>query len=138
MSEIHGLKAHRLVLIQAGTIPKTTSGKIQRQACKRALFAGRLALLEAEVETARPREPAPRDVLRDKVIAIVSEISGIPREQILPHVSLNSMGIDSLTGVNIAYELGLLTGGDVPSWVLTEHDTIDKLVDYVLSLGGAR
>jgi myxalamid-type polyketide synthase MxaE and MxaD len=138
VSEVHGLKAHRLVLIQAGTIPKTTSGKIQRQACKRALFADRLALLETEVEAARPLEPDPRDVLRDKVVAIVSEISGIPREQILPRVSLHSMGIDSLTGVNIAYELGLLTGRDVPSWVLAEHDTIDKLVDYVLSLGGAR
>jgi acyl-CoA synthetase (AMP-forming)/AMP-acid ligase II len=45
ISENHGLKAHRVELIRAGTIPKTTSGKIQRQACKRALLAGTLEVL---------------------------------------------------------------------------------------------
>ena len=33
---------------------------------------------------------------------------------------------------NIAYEIGLLAGRDVPSVLVTEHDTIEKLVDYVL------
>jgi len=46
ISEIHGLRVHQIALIQAGTIPKTTSGKIQRQACKRALLSGRLIQVE--------------------------------------------------------------------------------------------
>lgn len=42
IAEVHGLRVHRVELIQAGTIPKTTSGKIQRQACKKAMLAGQL------------------------------------------------------------------------------------------------
>lgn len=42
VSEIHGIRIHRVELIRAGSIPKTTSGKIQRQACKRAMLAGQL------------------------------------------------------------------------------------------------
>lgn len=45
ISEAHGIKVHRVELLCAGTLPKTTSGKIQRQACKRAMLAGRLSLL---------------------------------------------------------------------------------------------
>ena len=43
-----------------------------------------------------------------------------------------------LTGVNIAYEIGLLAGRDVPSGLLAEHDTVEKLVDFVLAAGGMR
>jgi acyl-CoA synthetase (AMP-forming)/AMP-acid ligase II len=42
IAEVHGLRIHRIELIRAGTIAKTTSGKIQRQACKKAMLAGRL------------------------------------------------------------------------------------------------
>jgi len=35
------------VLVRAGTIPKTSSGKIQRRACRAALLGGRLAVLGA-------------------------------------------------------------------------------------------
>ena len=45
ISEIHGLRVHRVELVKQGTIPKTTSGKIQRQATKRAMLNGTLDLL---------------------------------------------------------------------------------------------
>jgi acyl-CoA synthetase (AMP-forming)/AMP-acid ligase II len=41
----HGLHIDRLVLLAAGEIPKTTSGKIQRAACRAALLDGRLAIV---------------------------------------------------------------------------------------------
>lgn len=42
ISEEHGLRLHRVELIRTGTIPKTTSGKIQRQACKRLMLTDKL------------------------------------------------------------------------------------------------
>ena len=42
ISEVHGLRVHRVELVRPGTIPKTTSGKIQRQASKRGMLAGAL------------------------------------------------------------------------------------------------
>jgi acyl-CoA synthetase (AMP-forming)/AMP-acid ligase II len=43
IAEEHGLRVARVELVRPGSIPKTTSGKIQRLACKRALLAGDLA-----------------------------------------------------------------------------------------------
>ncbi|WP_009546702.1 fatty acyl-AMP ligase [Crocosphaera subtropica] len=34
----HGLQVHRIILLRVGTIPKTSSGKIQRYACREGLF----------------------------------------------------------------------------------------------------
>jgi len=42
ISDMHGLRVHRVELVRQGTIPKTTSGKIQRQASKNGMLAGTL------------------------------------------------------------------------------------------------
>ncbi|MBV8203192.1 MAG: fatty acyl-AMP ligase [Acidobacteria bacterium] len=47
VAEQHEAQVQQLVLLRAGTIPKTSSGKIQRRACRAALLAGRLAMLGA-------------------------------------------------------------------------------------------
>ena len=70
--------------------------------------------------------------VRTRILAIVSECAEIPMERLHPSESLHRHGVDSLAGVNIAYEIGLLCGRDVPSELVTEHDTIDKLVNYVV------
>jgi acyl-CoA synthetase (AMP-forming)/AMP-acid ligase II len=42
VSETVGVRLHAVVLIAAQTIPKTSSGKIQRSACRAAFLSGRL------------------------------------------------------------------------------------------------
>lgn len=79
-----------------------------------------------------PFEKLTREELRARVVAIVSECAEIPPERLKHDESLHRHGVDSLAGVNIAYEIGLLAGRDVPSVLVTEHDTIDKLIDYVV------
>lgn len=78
-----------------------------------------------------PSESLSREELAAKILAIVAECAEITPERLKPSESFHRHGIDSLAGVNIAYEIGLLAGRDVPSVLVTEHDTIDKLVDYV-------
>ena len=41
----HGLTIGRLALLAPGAVAKTTSGKIQRAACRAALLGGRLAIV---------------------------------------------------------------------------------------------
>ena len=138
VAEEHGLRVARVALIPAHTIPKTTSGKIQRRATRRALVEGRLQLLCDERRPSSQPAVAMRDHIRARVTDIVSEVGAIPFERLRPHESLHGLGVDSLAGVNIAYEIGLMTGRDVPAALLDERDTIEKLVDYVVALGGAR
>jgi acyl-CoA synthetase (AMP-forming)/AMP-acid ligase II len=42
VAEEHGIATHTVRLLQAGTIPKTSSGKIQRHACRLQLLRGEL------------------------------------------------------------------------------------------------
>lgn len=42
VSEMHDLQVHSVVLIKPGRIPKTSSGKIQRHACRAAFLEGKL------------------------------------------------------------------------------------------------
>ncbi|PKN59309.1 MAG: AMP-dependent synthetase [Deltaproteobacteria bacterium HGW-Deltaproteobacteria-14] len=138
VAEEHGLRVARVALVPAHTIPKTTSGKIQRRATRQALVEGRLQLLCDERRPSSQPAVAMRDHIRARVTDIVSEVGAIPFERLRPTESLHGLGVDSLAGVNIAYEIGLMTGRDVPAALLDERDTIEKLVDYVVALGGAR
>jgi acyl-CoA synthetase (AMP-forming)/AMP-acid ligase II len=42
VNEEHGLKTHAVVLLKNGSIPKTSSGKLQRYACRAAYLTGTL------------------------------------------------------------------------------------------------
>ncbi|MEM6752103.1 MAG: hypothetical protein AAF630_03815 [Cyanobacteria bacterium P01_C01_bin.38] len=42
----HGLQVYAAVLVKTGSIPKTSSGKIQRHACKNAFINGSLNVLQ--------------------------------------------------------------------------------------------
>ena len=46
VAEHHDLRVHKVVLIKAGTIFKTSSGKIQRHACREAFLEQKLDILE--------------------------------------------------------------------------------------------
>jgi acyl-CoA synthetase (AMP-forming)/AMP-acid ligase II len=45
VAEEHDVRAHAVALIQPGSIPKTSSGKLQRYACRTAFLNGSLAML---------------------------------------------------------------------------------------------
>lgn len=135
VAEAHGLRIHRTALVEPGSIPKTTSGKIQRHACKQGMFTGSLALLGRSAGAAGAGIGERRKDLQSRITAIVAQVGAIPKDTLRADASLYTYGIDSLAGVNIAYEIGLLTGKEAPSALVEERDTIDKLVDYVLTAG---
>jgi len=42
VAEQHDVRVHAVVLLRAGHIPKTTSGKVQRHACQASFLRGTL------------------------------------------------------------------------------------------------
>lgn len=46
VSEEHDLQVYRVVLVKSNTIPRTTSGKVQRRACREGYLAGTLAIVK--------------------------------------------------------------------------------------------
>ncbi len=58
ITDQHELLPHAVILLQPGTLPKTSSGKVQRQACKLSFAARSLEIIEAWHELEDPRAPA--------------------------------------------------------------------------------
>ncbi|MEH6381827.1 MAG: fatty-acid--CoA ligase, partial [Dietzia cercidiphylli] len=56
ISARHGVTAQDVILVPAGSIPRTSSGKIARRACKTAYVGG--TLRGGHQQTAFPDEPA--------------------------------------------------------------------------------
>ncbi len=87
----HELEPHAVVLVRAGSIQKTSSGKLQRNACKAAFVAGELEVLadlrsdgtkrHSDVATApKPRTPTPLAV---PVVAAPVEILSLRDPRVL-------------------------------------------------------
>ena len=127
VAEEHEVQAADVVLVRPGAVPKTSSGKVRRSAC-RALYLeeglevlGRSALGAAAAEAPEPfaapsraalaaLEPEERRVtveryLRERAAAAV----GVPPGAIDPQRPLTALGLDSLSAVELqaAVEGGL-------------------------------
>ena len=61
IAEQHELQAHAVVLVKFGTVSKTSSGKIQRRACRAAFLAGELDVVAADVLAAGMHDPPATD-----------------------------------------------------------------------------
>ncbi len=48
VAEEHDVRVHTVVLLRAGRVPKTTSGKVQRHACQASFLKGTLETLGGE------------------------------------------------------------------------------------------
>jgi acyl-CoA synthetase (AMP-forming)/AMP-acid ligase II/thioesterase domain-containing protein/acyl carrier protein len=95
----HEVVAHTIVLVQERSIPKTSSGKLQRPACRAAFLSGSLDVLEQNILVRDRKEPrrgfvAPRTPLERKLERIWSEILNV--EQIGIHDRFFDLGGDSL------------------------------------------
>src|SRR5205807_7722802 len=68
----HEIQAFAVVLIQAGALPKTSSGKVQRQKCKASFLQGSLNVLAQDVlRPADQTEPEPElECTKQSILAI--------------------------------------------------------------------
>ncbi|MBI4092319.1 MAG: hypothetical protein HY420_00145, partial [Candidatus Kerfeldbacteria bacterium] len=53
VSDQHNLQVHAIALLKAGSLPKTSSGKIQRRLCRELFISGQLEVLAAWPSSAK-------------------------------------------------------------------------------------
>ncbi|MDB4893365.1 MAG: AMP-dependent synthetase and ligase, partial [Gemmatimonadetes bacterium] len=70
ITEQHGIPLHGAVLIKRASLPKTTSGKIKRRACRQAFLDG--ALDSVYVWPAKTEKHVPRSARDDKADALIA------------------------------------------------------------------
>jgi 8-amino-7-oxononanoate synthase len=143
VSAEHDLPPDGVVLVRFGSIPKTSSGKIQRHACRDDFLKGKLQVVEqwfvwapqgaaataarsAVVEPTVATKPLPE--ANPEIVAIVIDhVRAIAKERAKDvHVDTNiatELGLDSLERMQIANSLEETFGGRFPEDVLQQMET---------------
>ena len=136
IAEVHELTAHAIVLIQAGTIPKTSSGKLQRHACKKDFFNQRLDILKDWREpTARVHDvharPSPdwdsRSAVETWIIGELTRRTGIEPFEVDVHQPVMSYGLNSLAAVELCHNIQVHFGIEITSSDLFDGLTLAQL-----------
>ncbi|HZF11551.1 MAG TPA: MupA/Atu3671 family FMN-dependent luciferase-like monooxygenase [Thermoanaerobaculia bacterium] len=143
VAEEHEVRAHEVVLLAESTIPKTSSGKIQRHACRQGYLNGNLAIVERSVlgtvavgEERPEEEPGALPQLRrEAVLSLpteerpaallawvrrqVADASGLPVAALADDRPLSALGLDSLGAIEIRNAGETTLGVTLPlAWLL--------------------
>jgi len=136
VAEEQEAQIHVLVLVRAGSIPKTSSGKIQRRACRELFLAGKLALFggappgaAAASGAASTAGPAPLFAawLRQQV----AEVAGISASAVATDRPLVSLGLDSLAAVELCHRVEARSGVALSLASLLEGETLEEVLAEV-------
>ncbi|MBN9617507.1 MAG: hypothetical protein BGO25_03505 [Acidobacteriales bacterium 59-55] len=109
VGEQEGVALERVVLVKFGTIPRTTSGKVRRQACRELYLRGNLEQLN---HTGERDDVCVIDSNADSAGAIrlramcklAAEMAQIKPEYVDPTHSLLALGLDSLMMTNLRFQ----------------------------------
>ncbi|MBZ4422338.1 non-ribosomal peptide synthase/polyketide synthase [Myxococcus sp. RHSTA-1-4] len=135
LSEHHEVQAHEVLLLEPGSIPKTSSGKIQRHACRAGFLSGALRTVavwkEGQSRVMAPAEPdgTPERWLRNRVAARL----GVAPEEVSLEVPITRLGLDSLAAVELSHEIEKGLGVVLPMAVLLQGPSVAELAERVLA-----
>jgi FkbH-like protein len=145
----HELQVHTIVLIRTGSVPKTSSGKIQRSACRARFLEGGLKVIGSSVldSGSAPVESEgglTRDVLlatdvRDRrplldsfLQRLVARVLGVAPALVEPERSLVTLGIDSLMAVELRNSVEAHLGVELPAVDFVGGLDVARLASEVL------
>ncbi len=142
--EEHEVQVERIVLVRAGTIPKTSSGKIQRHACRAALLGGTLEVVgesglarggEGLESAAEATAGGAGDPLEHRAAVLadlqgrVARLLGGGRPD--PARPLTELGLDSLSAVELKGDLETAYGVPVSLEALIEGSSLEALAEEI-------
>lgn len=134
IARVHGIRPHAVILIRPRTLPKTSSGKVQRRACREALGAGRLVVVASWYADGRsdaaPSTPAgarPVAAIEAWLVEAVARVRDVPPDRIRPDDPWVVLGIDSAEAAEVGADLADWLGRPVPMRMMTQHRTLGAL-----------
>lgn len=149
VADEHAVNVHTIALIAPRSILKTSSGKIQRSACRQALLAGSLEVLArsvapeapddapamADVRDALARAPEHerRAVLERVLCAAVVRRTGSDAGTLDMAAPLAALGLDSLAGLELQEELERALGVTFSAAFLWQSATIRSAASELLA-----
>ncbi len=145
IADDHELSPYALVLVKQNGIPKTSSGKLQRQACARAFLEGSLPVVAEwrEERSADTKSLAAENLPTSKTGARTQEdietfVSrrlsiqlGIPAEEIDLRQPFNALGLDSQRALSFLGELETWLGRRLSPTLFWNYPTVAALAKHL-------
>jgi len=148
ISEQHQVQAHTIVLVKPGSIPKTSSGKVQRSASRELLSNNAFDILgastrdeDAEAIASQPKLDRDRlmgsqdrqEVLVDWMIRQVAHILKIDPAGIAPQAPLTSLGLDSIMAIDLEHRLATQLGLALSMTAVLDGKNFHQLAELALA-----
>ncbi|TCP59426.1 amino acid adenylation domain-containing protein [Tumebacillus sp. BK434] len=148
VSSQHELQVYAVVLLKPASIPKTSSGKIQRHKCKERFLDGTLdAVADARADRVQAAQDltseAPADVTRELLLKLdladrrasleqellqkLAQVLQLDPSRLTAGQPLTQWGLDSLMAVEVKNAVEEQFGLDVPFALLLEGVTVNEL-----------
>jgi len=131
VAEHYELPVYGIVLLKRGSIPKTSSGKIQRQTCQKAFLEGSLnSLATWTLERASSQQKVlPQNEIEAQLVQIWQRVLGI--SAISTKDNFFELGGDSLKVAIAVAEVEKVFCQDIPLAILLEAPTIERLANFI-------
>ncbi len=145
--EVHDAPLHAIVLLKPGRLPKTSSGKQKRQACRELYLQNELEALahwtadpvgasappdiERSNQRRRQGKALGESELQDWLFANLAARLGRDRNMLGLDDPFTSLGLDSLAAVEIAGELESLLGRTVSPALLFNFPNVRSLANHL-------
>lgn len=148
----HEIMVDVVVLVRANSVPKTSSGKVQRRACRENYLQNKLLVVDrwsatdpvasSPVPVQAPAPPPVGDIDPGVIEAVMRFVREIARERardLTPDSNIVvDLGLDSLERLRIASEIESAFGGRIPDEVLQEVETVREVAAAVQQHIGTR
>src|SRR6266403_2119194 len=141
--QVHELEIYAIVLIKAGSILHTSSGKIQRHLCRDAYSNGTLEVVgQWRLEPARKGHDAilvgasaasTVDQIKVFLIKLVASSVGEDLDKVDSNVPIAHYGIDSLLAIEFAHALQMRWGVTLQIGVFLQDCTITEIAEIAKS-----
>jgi amino acid adenylation domain-containing protein len=147
VSEVYGLSVGRVVLVRQGTIPRTSSGKIQRRATKQALEEDALHAVHISAPASRAAsskaaelkrllaeadESAQPEIIAGFVLSLLAEQLKVPFYRLSRQKSAAALGLDSIALVRVKQKLEAELGVELPMEMFFADATVENLTDEII------
>ena len=137
VAEEHDLQCFHVALIQPGTLLRTSSGKIRRQAMKKVFLEGKMRVLyqwrysqEQEIKTFET-EAIDLETAREWIAAKVAALVGVPRVEIDCDAPVVRYGMDSLACMELAHSIEANFGAALPVTSLLSDLSVSQIAQRV-------
>ena len=146
----HGVQPYAVILVRKGTVPKTTSGKIRRSACRDAFLAGKLEPLASSILSDALASDLPGEEwvtrslllqtepeLRQELLCAhlrnhLTKVLKLVPGQAAANTSLLALGLDSIRAVELSHLLESSLGVQLPLSNYFEGCTLEDLAGKCL------